>query len=146
MSGGPGHPVFHVNGVGGHIDVFPDRLEIHRHGLLHLLLELSLLYEGSTDLILPIERITTVSLVEPLLFPGYIRFTYPGAPVYSKDYWTDIMAPNTLPMGYFDHRGFHRLRDYVVERQAEMRTVPRRRDTALGDPLLFEAGFDGAGV
>lgn len=123
MSGGSHHPLFHVHGLGGHIDAFPDRIEIHRHGLLHMALEILLLYEGSTELALPIDRITSVALIEPLVFPGYIRFSYPGAPIYSKDYMTDAMAPNTLLMGYFDHRAFHRLRDFVIETQAKARAL-----------------------
>lgn len=110
--------LFHVAGLGGHIDVFPDRIDIHRHGLLHMALEILLLYEGSTELSLPIAAITSVSLVEPLVFPGYIRFSYAGAPDYSKDYWTDAMAPNTLLMGYFDHRGFHRLQHFIATAQS----------------------------
>jgi hypothetical protein len=117
------HPVFHVHGLGGHIDVFEDRLEIHRHGLLHIALEILLLYEGSTELILPIDKITSVALIEPMVFPGYVRFSYPGAPIYSKDYWTDAMAPNTLLMGYFDHRPFHRLRDFIIAAQAKARAA-----------------------
>jgi hypothetical protein len=120
---GADHPVFHVHGLGGHIDVFEDRLEIHRHGLLHIALEILLLYEGSTELILPMDKITSVALIEPMVFPGYVRFSYPGAPIYSKDYWTDAMAPNTLLMGYFDHRPFHRLRDFVIAAQARGRAA-----------------------
>lgn len=114
------HPLFHVNGPGGHIAVFDDRIEIHRHGLLHILLEILLYYEGSTELILPIRAITGVSLVEPMVFPGYIRFYFDGSPNYSKDYWTDAMAPNTVLMPYFDHRQFHRLRDFIAAKQAEL--------------------------
>lgn len=115
---GVGGPLFHVGGLGGHIDAFPDRLEIHRHGLLHMAFEILMLYEGSTETILPIRSITAINMIEPMVFPGYIRFSYDGAPDYSKDYWTDAMAPNTLLMGYFDHRPFLRLRDFVVETQA----------------------------
>lgn len=112
------HALFHVNGPGGHIAVFDDRIEIHRHGLLHILLEILLYYEGSTELTLPISQITGISLVEPMVFPGYIRFYFAGSPTYSKDYWTDAMAPNTMLMPYFDHRSFHRLRDFILAKQA----------------------------
>lgn len=115
-----GHPLFHVDGLGGHIEVFPDRLVIHRHGLLHIILELLLFYEGSTETVLPIRNIAAVNFIEPMVFPGYIRFSYEGSPDYSKDYWTDAMAPNTLLMGYFDHRPFLRLRDFIVETQAKL--------------------------
>jgi hypothetical protein len=114
------HPLFHVNGPGGHIAVFDDRIEIHRHGLLHILLEILLYYEGSTELVLPIRAITGISLVEPMVFPGYIRFYFDGSPNYSKDYWTDAMAPNTVLLPYFDHRQFHRLRDFIVAKQAQL--------------------------
>lgn len=106
--------------MGGHIAVFEDRIEIHRHGLLHMVLEILNLYEGSTDITIPIDRITSIAIIDPWLEPGYIRFSYAGSPTYTKHYWEDAMTPNTLLMGYFDTRDFHRLREYLLARQADV--------------------------
>lgn len=115
--GGDGDFLFRVDGMGGHIDVFTDRLELHRHGLLHLILELLKLYEGSTDTVIPLRFVTAVTIVEPLMLPGYMRFAYAGAPAYSPHYWVDAMQPNAILMGLIDTRGFHRLKAFLDARR-----------------------------
>lgn len=104
---------FRAKGLGGHIDVFRDRIEVVRHGVLHFLFEVLDLYEGSTHTVLPLASITGVSLIEPFFAPGYIRFSYAGSPEYTKHYWADAMKPNSLLMGYFDNRAFHRLKRVI---------------------------------
>ncbi len=118
--GGREKPLFRVDGLGGHIDVYQNRIEVQRHGVLHYILEILHIYEGSTETTIPIRWITGVSIVEPLFLPGYIRFFYAGAPNYSKNYWNDAMAPNTLLMGYIDNRGFHRLKKFLDGAPAPM--------------------------
>lgn len=142
MSGG-GHGLFTVHGMGGHIAVFEERIEIHRHGLLHMVLEVLNLYEGSTDITIPIDRITSIAIIEPWLEPGYIRFSYAGSPAYTKHYWEDAMTPATLLMGFFDTRDFHRLREYLLARQAgvDAHAAMARMD-AHGDHGHADHGHD----
>lgn len=111
MAGGHGGGLlFHIDGIGGHIDVFADRIVLHRHGFVHFWVELLKLYEGSTETVIPLSQISSMTIVQPVFLPGYARFTYPGSPVYSPHYWVDAMQPNTMLMGYVDNRGFHRLK------------------------------------
>jgi hypothetical protein len=111
MSGHGGEtPLLQVHGLGGYVSLFPNRIEIHRHGALNFILEMLNLYEGSTEIIIPLDQVTSVMIIEPILVPGYIRFSFAGAMEYSPHYWVDAMTPNTLLMSYFDNRGFHKLK------------------------------------
>lgn len=143
MAGGHGEGfVFRVDGLGGHIDVFQDRIELHRHGFLNFFFEVLKLYEGSTDTVLPIEHITSCTIVQTIFVPSYIRFSYSGAPAYSPHYWVDAMQPNAVLMGYVDNRGFHRLKRFLDAARQAMLTG---RGAAAGDGAADDHGHAGPG-
>ncbi|WP_029007123.1 hypothetical protein [Azospirillum halopraeferens] len=110
MSGHGEGRLYRVKGLGGHIDVYEDRVEIHRGGMLQFFLELFRIYDGDTETVIARDKITAVTLVEPWFWPGYVRFSYDGAAERWPHYWQDAMTPNALLMGYIDNRGFHRLK------------------------------------
>lgn len=114
MAGGDGAGfLYRVKGLSGHIDVYRDRIALHRHGFFHFFFELLRLYEGSTDTVIPISQISAVTIVETVFVPAYIRISYAGAPDYSPHYWVDAMQPNCILMNYVDNRGFHRLKKFL---------------------------------
>lgn len=110
MSGHGAGRLYRVKGIAGHIDVYEDRVEIHRGGALQFFLEFFQIYDGDTETVIARDKITAVTLVEPWFWPGYIRFSYDGAVDRWPHYWQDAMTPNALLMGYIDNRGFHRLK------------------------------------
>lgn len=113
MADGHDDVLFHVDGLGGSIHVYADRIVLHRHGFVHFFLELLKLYEGSTETVIRRDKISSVTIVQPILLPGYIRFSYDGSPAYSAHYWVDAMQPNAVLMGYIDNRGFHRIQKFL---------------------------------
>lgn len=73
--------------------------------------------ERRTVLFLP--QIGVAHIVDPLLLPGCLRFTYGGAPAPRNQYWRGVFGENTVMMNLLDNRPFHDLVERLVRRQRD---------------------------
>lgn len=96
-------------GIGGRVELAGDRLRLVKGGVFGHLVELLWLGHGVLENSIAVAEITAVEIVETMLLPSFIRFSYAGAPTPTGHFLGDALAENALVMNLFDNRGFYRV-------------------------------------
>ena len=121
---GNGAPLIVANGIGGRLELMDDRIRLIKDNVLGTVVNLLGLGYGNLIKTITNAEISTISIVRPLLFPDFIKFTYPGSPESTGRFLKDAFAENALIMNIDDNRRFYELKDRVDQ---------LRRGTAAGD-------------
>ena len=108
-------PLIVATGIGGRIELLDDRVRLVKDNIFGVFVNLLALGYGTVNKTIAIDEISTISIVRPLLFPDFIKFTYPGSPESSGRTMKDALAENALIMNIVDNRRFYELKDRVDE-------------------------------
>ncbi len=106
-------PAIVAVGIGGRIELVDEQIRLIKGGVFGHAVELLWLGYGVTLKSIPIREIAAVEIVQPLLLPDFIRFSYPGSPPQTHNYIDDALAENALLMGWFDNRVFYRIKKWI---------------------------------
>jgi hypothetical protein len=101
---GGGGPVAALEGLGGHIILWPDRIEIERHGMLFSLLNLGYHLEREIASTFYLRELVGVHLVRSFTLVQFLRFTYAGCPTPTGHYLRDAFAENAFMLSLRDNR------------------------------------------
>ena len=107
----PRQPLFVVHGTGGRLELWEDQLRLRKYSIINSLINLFGFGFGKVSKSIGLRQISSVTIVQPMLFPNFITFTYPGSPVSTGSLLQDALAENALLMNFFDNRGFFELKD-----------------------------------
>jgi hypothetical protein len=103
-----------LDGPGGKIILYPDRLRILRHGRWFTAINLVFHLEREMETTILLRSLTGVHLVQSLLLVQFLRFTYAGCPPPSGHYLRDAFAENAYLASFVDNRRLVRLHGRVV--------------------------------
>jgi hypothetical protein len=109
---GTGHALVAI-GIGGRIELVAEQIRLIKGGVFGHAVELLWLGYGVTLKSIPIREIAAVEIVQPLLLPDFIRFSYPGSPPQTHSYIDDALAENALIMSWFDNRAFYEIKAWI---------------------------------
>jgi hypothetical protein len=107
-----------AGGLGGRIELSDTDLAIVKNGLFGFMLDLLKIAYGAMEKRVPREHVTSIEIVEPLIMPSFIRFSYAGSPPQTGSYLHDALAENALIMNPLDHRRFYEIRDRLLLTEA----------------------------
>jgi hypothetical protein len=125
-------PIIVAIGFGGRLELRDDHLRLIKNNMFGNVINLLGLAYGKVAKTIMVENISSISIVRPLLFPDFIRITYPGCPISSGHAHKDALAENALIMSLFDNRRFYELKDTLdVLRRRRDPGRNGRRDDAL---------------
>ena len=93
-----------LEGLGGHITLWPDRVEIERHGMLFSLLNLGYHLEREIASTFYLRELVGVHLVRSFTLVQFLRFTYAGCPAPTGHYLRDAFAENAFMLSLRDNR------------------------------------------
>lgn len=113
-----------LSGLGGHLILRPDRIEIERHGVFFSLLNLGYHVEREIGSTIYLRELVGVHLVRSLLLVQFLRFTYAGCPAPSGHYLRDAFAENAYMLSLRDNRPLLAFMRRIDEAMAEL--PPRR--------------------
>lgn len=102
--GGADKPLMRINGIGGRISVYEDRVVLQRRGIFFTLVNLAFHLEREMESEIVLGSLTAVHFVRSLLFVQFIRFSYAGCPAPSGHYLRDAFAENAFMLSLFDNR------------------------------------------
>lgn len=124
----PGHAggrvLASLSGLGGHLILRPDRIEIERHGVFFSLLNLGYHVEREIGSTIYLRELVGVHLVRSLLLVQFLRFTYAGCPTPTGRYLRDAFAENAYMLSLRDNRPLLAFMRRIDEAMAEL--PPRR--------------------
>jgi hypothetical protein len=103
-SNGRGGALASLEGLGGHIMLWPDRVEIERHGMLFSLLNIGYHLEREIASTFYLRELVGVHLVRSFTLVQFLRFTYAGCPVPTGHYLRDAFAENAFMLSLRDNR------------------------------------------
>jgi hypothetical protein len=106
-------PALVAVGIGGRIELVDEQIRLIKGGVFGHAVELLWLGYGVTLKSIPIREIAAVEIVQPLLLPDFIRFSYPGSPPQTHNYIDDALAENALIMSWFDNRAFYEIKAWI---------------------------------
>jgi hypothetical protein len=93
-----------LQGLGGHITLWSDRVEIERHGMFFSLLNLGYHLEREIASTIYLRELVGVHLVRSFTFVQFLRFTYAGCPAPTGHYLRDAFAENAFMLSLRDNR------------------------------------------
>jgi len=93
-----------LTGLGGHLVLRPDRLEIERQGMFFSLLNLGFHVEREIGSTFYLSELAGVHLVRSFTLVQFLRFTYAGCPVPTGRYLRDAFAENAFMLSFRDNR------------------------------------------
>ncbi len=91
-------------GLGGHLILRPDRLQIERQGVFFSLLNLGYHVEREIGTTIFLRELVGVHLVRSFLLVQFLRFTYAGCPSPTGHYLRDAFAENAYLLSLRDNR------------------------------------------
>ena len=106
-------PLLVARGTGGRLILWEDQVWLTKHGLFNSIVKLFGFGHGRSNKTIVIKQISSVTIVQPILFPNFIFFTYPGSPVSTGNSLRDAVAENALLMNVFDNRCFFELKSLM---------------------------------
>jgi len=128
-----------ATGLGGRVELWENEIRIVKGGVFGHLVELLWLGDGVRENTLFLDQLAGVNIVHNLFLPAMIRFSYPGSPETTGEYWQDALAENALLMNLFDNRNFSAIKtaveDFIVARRVRPTLAPpngRRRQPPSG--------------
>jgi hypothetical protein len=101
---GAGGVIAALDGLGGHITLWTDRVEIERHGMFFSLLNLGYHLEREIASTFYLRELVGVHLVRSFTLVQFLRFTYAGCPVPTGHYLRDAFAENAFMLSLRDNR------------------------------------------
>jgi hypothetical protein len=107
-------PMMVARGLGGRVELYPDRVRIVRQGYLNYFLSLLARRPTLIESTIAIEQIASFDIVHPILFNDFVYVAYPGSPPLSGHALHDSVAENALLMNFFDNRMF-----YAIKREID---------------------------
>jgi hypothetical protein len=107
-------PIMVARGLGGRLELYPDRVRIVRDGYFNYLLAILARRSALIETTIAIEQIAAFDIVHPVLFNDFVFVAYPGSPPLSGHSLQDASAENALLMNFFDNRMF-----YTIKRQID---------------------------
>ena len=108
-------PLLVARGTGGSLVLWEDQIWLDKCSLFSSLAKLFGFGLGKSTKSIVIKQISSVTIVQPMLFPNYIIFTYPGSPTSTGNLLRDALAENALLMNFFDNRPFFELKARMDE-------------------------------
>ncbi len=103
-------PLLVARGTGGRLVLWEDQVWLIKFNLFGGFINLLGFDLGKINKSININQISSVTIVQPMFFPNYITFTYPGSPVSTGNMMQDAFAENALLMNFFDNRRFFELK------------------------------------
>ncbi|MDP7549178.1 MAG: hypothetical protein QGF20_17970 [Alphaproteobacteria bacterium] len=104
-------PLLVARGTGGRLVLWEDQVWLIKYNLFSGVINLFGFGIGKINKAIIIKQISSVTIVQPMLFPSYITFTYPGCPVSTGNMMQDALAENALLMNFYDNRPFFELKE-----------------------------------
>lgn len=104
LPGARGDVLASLTGIGGHLILRPDRIEIERHGVFFSLLNLGYHVEREIGSTIYLRELVGVHLIRSMLLVQFLRFTYAGCPAPSGHYLRDAFAENAYMLSLRDNR------------------------------------------
>ncbi len=93
-----------LTGLGGHLVLRADRLEIERQGMFFSLLNLGFHVEREIGSTFYLSELAGVHLVRSFALVQFLRFTYAGCPTPTGHYLRDAFAENAFMLSFRDNR------------------------------------------
>lgn len=93
-----------LTGLGGHLVLRPDRIEIERQGMFFSLLNLGFHVEREIGSTFYLTELAGVHLVRSFTLVQFLRFTYAGCPTPTGHYLRDAFAENAFMLSFRDNR------------------------------------------
>jgi hypothetical protein len=106
-------PTIVAVGIGGRIELSRNEIRIIKDGAWGYLVETLWLGYGILDKRVFLDQIAAVEIMQMMVLPSFIRFTYQGSPPLTGHYVEDALAENALIMHPFDQRKFYELKDRI---------------------------------
>jgi hypothetical protein len=110
-----------ARGLGGRLELYPDRVRIVRDGYFNYLLGILARRPALIETTIALEQIAAFDIVHPVLFNDFVYVAYPGSPPLTGHSLQDSTAENALLMNFFDNRRFY--------------TIKRRIDAMISRPI-----------
>jgi hypothetical protein len=115
-----GPPLMVAHGIGGRIELYNDCIRIKRDGYVNYLLNWLARRPAFIDTTIPLERVSSFDIIQPVLFNDFVVVAYPGSPPLTGRSLDDAMAEGSLLMNFFDNREF-----YAIKRAFQKLTARR---------------------
>jgi hypothetical protein len=125
-----GPPLIVARGIGGRLELYKDCIRIKRDGYVNYLLNWLAQRPAFIDTTIPLERVSSFDIVQPVLFNDFVVISYPGSPRLTGRSLHDAMAESSLLMNFFDNREF-----YDVKRAFQRLTARPVLDTNMRSAL-----------
>ena len=93
-----------LHGLGGHLVLYPDRVQVLRHGPFFIAVNLLSHMEREMESTILLRGLVGVHIVRSLLLVQFLRLTYAGAPAPSGHYLRDAFAENAFLLSLTDNR------------------------------------------
>jgi hypothetical protein len=106
-------PIMVAHGLGGRLELYPDRVQIVRDGYFNYLLGILARRPALIETTIALEHIAAFDIVHPLLFNDFVYVAYPGSPPLSGRSLHDASAENALLMNFFDNRVFYAIKQQI---------------------------------
>lgn len=109
-------------GIGGRLELSRNEIRIIKDGPWGLIVEALWLGYGIIEKRIFLDKIAAVDIVQMMLFPSFIRFSYQGSPALTGHYVEDALAENALIMNPFDQRRFYEVKariDQFIARKGD---------------------------
>jgi hypothetical protein len=119
-----GPPLIVARGIGGRIELYNDCIRIKRDGYVNYLLNWLAKRPAFIDTTIPLERVSSFDIIQPVLFNDFVVIAYPGSPPLTGRSLYDAMAEGSLLMNFFDNREF-----YDIKREFQRLTARPVLDT-----------------
>ncbi len=114
-------PLLVVRGTGGRLVLWEDQVWLIKYGLFSGFVNRFDFGLGKINKSIVIKQISSVTIVQPMLFPSFITFAYPGSPASTGNLMRDALAENALLMNLFDNRRFFELKAHMDRLRHEHR-------------------------
>jgi hypothetical protein len=129
-----GPPLIVAHGIGGRIELYNDCIRIKRDGYVNYLLNWLAGRPAFIDTTIPLERVSSFDIIQPVLFNDFVVIAYPGSPPLTGRSLDDAMAEGSLLMNFFDNREF-----YAIKRAFQKLTARRAPDVQMRRSALRRA-------
>jgi hypothetical protein len=113
-----GPPLMVAHGIGGRLELYDNCIRLRRDRYVNYLLNWLAGRPAFIDTSIPLDKVSSFDVIQPVLFNDFVVIAYPGSPRLTGRPLYDAMAENALLMNFFDNREF-----YAVKRQFQRITA-----------------------
>jgi hypothetical protein len=129
-----GPPLMVAHGIGGRLELYSDCIRIRRDGYVNYLLNWLAGRPAFIDTTIPLEKVSSFDIIQPVLINDFVSIAYPGSPRLTGRSLYDSMAENALLMNFLDNREF-----YDVKREFQRVTARPVLEARTGSALRRRA-------